>query len=103
MLKRLETFVALFILLVICQLASFLAPLRYLWALVTLNDDRAFEIARAYDKLGNAVTNGRSDEFLSTRANRARAEGRRWGCWLCGLLASIQKDHCKKSPAVPGH
>ena len=88
------------VLLVICQVASLLAPVRGLWAILTGNDYRALEIAKGYELLGNATTHGKSTEFISTRAHRARAEGRRWGCVLCGILDKIEKDHCAKSPFI---
>ena len=83
-------------LLLACQLAALLAPIRGLWALLT-NPARAFEIIIAYDRLGNAVINGEGEETISSRANRARASGRRWGCVLCWLLDAIDADHCRKS------
>lgn len=83
-------------LLIVCQLAALLAPVRALWALWN-NPDRAFEIAKGYDLLGNTVLNGNAKEYISTRAGRARTEGRRWGCVLCKILDAIEKDHCKKS------
>lgn len=85
----------IFLVLLICQLAALLAPLRAGWALLTGNQDRAWEISKAYDRLGNAVTNGRSIETISSRADRARNEGRRWGCVLCRLLDAIQANHCR--------
>lgn len=87
---------ALFLLLIIAQLAAVLAPLRALAALVS-NPDRALEIAKGYDLLGNTVTNGVAGEYISSRAYRAQQEGRRWGCVLCKLLDYAEKDHCRKS------
>jgi hypothetical protein len=45
----------------------------------------------------NTVAGGDPDETISSRAAKAEAEGKRWGCILCGLLDKIQKDHCKRS------
>lgn len=90
----------LIVLLLICQAAALLAPLRAIWSILTGNTERVMEIAKGYDLLGNATTNGKSTEFISTRANRAREEGRRWGCVLCGILDQIEKDHCAKSPMI---
>lgn len=36
-------------------------------------------------------------ETLSRRSARARADGKRWGCILCGVLDAIAKDHCAKA------
>lgn len=58
---------------------------------------RAFVLAIAYDRLANAATGGDVDETISSRANRARAEGRRWGCVLCCLLNRVDPDHCARS------
>lgn len=88
----------LVMLLLVCQIAVILAPMRALWAILGGNYERAFELMKAYDRLGNAVTNGRSTDYISTRANIARKEGRRWGCVLCGILDKIEKDHCANSP-----
>lgn len=89
-----------FVLLVLCQLAAILAPLRAVWALVSGNQVAAWEIFKAYDRLGNATLNGSSTETISSRAARARKEKRRWGCVLCSILDVIQKDHCKNSEGV---
>jgi len=70
-----------------------------LWS-VGSNPDKAFDIAEALDRAGNAATNGSQTETISSRANRARSEGRRWGCILCGLLDWIKKDHCRDSAGV---
>lgn len=88
---------SILVLLLIGQCAAILAPLRAAWALLTGNTEQALEIAKGYDLLGNTVLNGEAGEYISTRANRARAEGRRWGCWLCRLLDRITADHCKNS------
>jgi len=86
--------------LAVCQLAAILAPLRASWALLTGNQTVAWEIAKAYDRLGNATLNGSSTETISSRAARARRENRRWGCVLCSILDAIQKGHCKNSEGV---
>jgi hypothetical protein len=82
--------------LVLCQLIVLLVPLRAAWALL-VNPDRAWSIAKAYDRLGNVVANGDGKETISSRANRARQERRRWGCILCRWLDAIDKDHCRQS------
>lgn len=73
-----------------------LAMARYL-AAIAMNPDRALRIAIGTDQLVNAAGNGSEDETISSRADRAREEGRRWGCVLCGLLDWIEKDHCKNA------
>lgn len=95
--NRLLSIFAISVLLLIGQCAALLAPWRAVWALLTGNTDQALQIAKGYDLLGNTVLNGKAGEYISTRANRARAEGRRWGCLLCRLLDRITKDHCKNS------
>lgn len=92
--------VRLLLILLIAQLAAILAPFRTLWAIVTGDYQRAYEVLKGYDRLGNAATNGSSTETISSRANRARDENRRWGCVLCHILDSIEKDHCKNSAGV---
>ncbi len=78
------------------QVANLVAILHMLWA-IAVGSPKARVIALAYDQLGNAATNGNEDETISSRANRARLEGRRWGCVLCRILDWFQKDHCSKS------
>lgn len=51
----------------------------------------------AIDQLGNALTLGDPDETISSRAAKAQAKGRRWGCILCRALNLIQRDHCQRS------
>ena len=89
----------IFLLLVLCQVAAILAPIRALWAIL-VNPDRAFEILKAYDRLGNAALNGTGKETISSRANRAAGQKRVWGCLLCRLLDHIDKDHCKDSAGI---
>lgn len=87
------TLLAIFI---VCQLANLLAGA---WMLVSIlvGSQRAWRLAIAYDQLANAAVGGNEDETISSRANRARGEGRRWGCVLCRLLDRLEKDHCAKS------
>lgn len=73
-----------------------LALIRMLWTIIT-NPSRALKQAVAFDRTGNALLNGSDLECISTRANRARLEGRRWGCVLCYLLDKLDKDHCINS------
>lgn len=70
--------------------------LRFLYATLA-SPDRAWRIAIGVDQLVNVAANGHEDETISSRADRAREEGRRWGCILCRLLDAIERDHCKKA------
>lgn len=54
-------------------------------------------VAVAIDQLLNAVFAGDEDETISSRAEKARHKGRRWGCVLCKVLDWLDKDHCKNS------
>lgn len=83
----------------VLALASALALVRYCWAILT-NPPRATRIAIGYDQLANVAANGSEDETISSRADRARERGARWGCVLCRLLDRLDPDHCKKSRGV---
>ncbi|MFC7518684.1 hypothetical protein ACFQUU_27105 [Herbaspirillum sp. GCM10030257] len=92
----------LFVIWLACVFCGLYAVARMLWC-VFFSQDKAFTIAKAFDRTGNAATNGSDREFISTRANRARREGRRWGCILCRVLDWIDPNHCAKSePATAG-
>lgn len=90
---------ALALIWLLCQVAALLASIRMAWAILT-NPDRAWQIAKAYDRLGNAVANDDQVQTISSRAEKARLGGKRWGCGLCKLLDAIQRDHCKNSIEV---
>jgi hypothetical protein len=79
-----------------CIICAVLTLFRMLWC-VLVYPDRAHYIAVALDRAGNGAANGDISETISSRANRARAEGRPWGCVLCKLLDWIKKDHCADS------
>lgn len=51
-------------------------------------------IGVSLDQLLNTITGGDPDETISSRAAKARNEGRAWGCWLCGLLDRLDPKHC---------
>lgn len=57
---------------------------------------RAVKAATAYDQLWNALLGGHEDETISSRAAKARAAGRRWGCVLCRIVDAIDRDHCDR-------
>lgn len=46
------------------------------------------------DNVGNAFTGGDYRETISSRAAKARNEGKPWGCVLCKLLGAVDKNHC---------
>jgi hypothetical protein len=80
----------------ICLVASLYAAWRMFY-LIGKNPDKAWVMAVAHDQLGNAAMNGNPDETISSRADRARTAGRRWGCIICGLLDRLDPNHCRKS------
>lgn len=86
---------ALLLLVPLMLLAVPAALLHYIWAVFT-SPGRALRIAVGFDQLGNVALNGSEDETISSRAGRARADGKRWGCVLCRLLDRVDKDHCNK-------
>ena len=91
----------LFLLLFFVQLAVPLAVLRAIWdTIVSGEETHTWEILKAYDRLANATFNGDSNETISSHANRARSENRKWGCVLCKWLDSIQANHCKDAEGV---
>jgi hypothetical protein len=49
------------------------------------------------DQFANTVAGGDPDETISSRAAKAQAEGKRWGCMLCMLLNQVQRDHCQRA------
>jgi len=81
---------------VLCQLAALIGA-AWMFAAILAGSHRAWNIAIAYDELGSASTGGNPDETISSRAAKARAKGKHWGCILCRLLDRIQADHCKNS------
>lgn len=83
----------------ICQFAHLAASL-WMVAAAFKGNDRYWRIAKGYDRVGNAATGGMDTETVSSRANRARAEKRRWGCVLCRVLDWIEEDHCSKSAGI---
>lgn len=51
----------------------------------------------AVDQLANALLGGDPDETISSRAAKAAARGRRWGCVLCRCLDRIDPGHCARN------
>lgn len=72
------------------------AWIRYAWCCV-FNTKKAWRIAIGYDQLANVATNGHEDETISSRAARAKDNGKKWGCILCRLLDFVDENHCDES------
>lgn len=89
---RLALFLAIFF---ACQVAHLIASV-WMVAAAVMGSRRAWKIILGYDHLGNSVTGGEPGELISTRANRARKEGRRWACVLCRLLDKVDPGHCDR-------
>lgn len=73
-----------------------ITPWRYLWCVMT-NTDKACNIAKMIDEMGNVDANGRVNQTISARAAIAANAGRKWGCVLCKILDAIQPNHCEDS------
>lgn len=91
--------VALVMLVPLILAANLWAWIRYLWCTLA-NPSEGWRLAISWDQLFNAAANGSEDETVSSRAARARTEGRRWGCLLCRLLDRVDPGHCDRSAGV---
>jgi hypothetical protein len=91
--------ILLLLLLLALQVVHVWASITMLFAIIT-DSKRAWRIAVSYDQLGNVLIGGHEDETISSRAQRARLLGKRWGCVLCKLLNHIWPNHCEKSLEV---
>ena len=91
--------IALLLLIPLMLLGATIALIHYIWATI-FAPAKALQIAIGYDQLANVALNGNPDETISSRADRAREEQRRWGCVLCKILDKIEKDHCRKSRGI---
>lgn len=80
----------------VCLCGTALTLIRML-VCVASSPQKAKDIAVALDRAGNAAVNGDNRETISSRANRARSEGRAWGCVLCRLLDALSPNHCRDS------
>ena len=58
---------------------------------------RFLRIAVGFDNAASACFGGDGHTTISKRAYLAMQAGKKWGCVLCKLLDSIQKDHCEKA------
>lgn len=54
-------------------------------------------VAVAVDQTVNAILGGNPDETISSRAEKARQRGDKWGCVLCRILDRIDPGHCARS------
>lgn len=59
--------------------------------------ERTRGIAVRVDQAANGVLRGNPQETISSRANRARVQRKRWGCMLCKLLDWFKRGHCEDS------
>jgi len=80
----------------VCLFAPLIIIPRQLY-FVIFHPDRAKGLAVAIDRAANGALNGNPNETISSRANRARANGRRWGCVLCRVLDWFKREHCRDS------
>ena len=87
---------ALLALWALCQLVHVVAAVWMLCAALA-GSPRYWRLAVSYDQLANTAFGGDEDETISSRAEKARRKGRRWGCVLCRVLDWLDKDHCKNS------
>lgn len=55
-----------------------------------------FNVSVSFDELLNAISGGHPDETISSRASKARNNGKGWGCILCKVLNFFEEDHCDK-------
>lgn len=79
-----------------CQIVHLVASVWMLLAILA-GSRRARTLAISYDQLANAAFGGSEDETISSRAGKARREGRRWGCVLCRWLDELDAGHCERS------
>lgn len=73
------------------------------WMLIAIifapNGTRAWNIAQALDRLGNATTGGDGKETISARAGRLMTE-KGWACYLCRFLDWLKERHCEDSAGI---
>ena len=90
---------AMLVIWLLCPLAHIVSSVWMLFGIFG-RSNRAWRIAVAYDRVGNAATGGADTETISSRAARARDNNRKWGCVLCKLLDYFEEDHCNKNRGV---
>ena len=59
--------------------------------------DYFLRILISIDQLANTILGGNEDETISSRAAKAKLQGKRWGCVLCKLLDKFDENHCVES------
>lgn len=95
---QLKRRVLLLIILIVGMVGAIIASVWMLLAIIYMPfGDRAWNIAQALDRLGNATTGGDGREMISERASRLLKEQRGWACCLCKFLDWLDTGHCKKS------
>lgn len=72
--------------------------IRYIWA-AFFDQDRAWVIATAYDRLGNSGVGGNGKKTISRSTGEAQTRGEKWACVLCRFLDWFDPEHCQKSLA----
>ena len=74
-------------------------PFIALWwlGIVLAGGDRRSKIALAVDQFWNTPWGGHEDETISSRAEKARLRGDRWGCVLCKWLDKVDPGHCQRA------
>lgn len=59
-----------------------------------------WNVVTSFNRLVNvAVLFSRKPVTLSHRAAEARAKGKTWGCVLCRILDTLDRNHCAKALA----
>ncbi len=62
---------------------------------------RALRMAIGIDQVGNAAIGGSEDETISSRAGRARRDGKWWGKYAVAFIDALFWDgHCDESIGV---
>lgn len=57
-----------------------------------------FRVLVALDQFANVILFlGNPDETISSRAQKAKERGKRWGCILCAGLDLVDPGHCARA------
>jgi len=56
-----------------------------------------FNALVSIDQLVNSLFGGDPDETISSRAAKAKRDGKPWGRHMCRMLHWFDKGHCEKS------
>lgn len=95
--KRIFTFVIITLLLFVWTVFFILWLLPSTLYRAVLNPYRAWRVLVGLDVAANMVFNDDEIQTISKRAALARNNGKKWGCILCKLLDTADKNHCDKS------